>query len=220
MKTNFLFVLILFLSLVSCSENHEKSSNEADDNKQSHDTISKKYDLDNKNKGIRNDTTLLSLADSIVKLLKNRDYTRLAQFIDPQAGLRFSPYGVVDTVKNKTLSASQITELAKNKKTIKWGTFEGTGEPIELTIDGYFKRFVYDVDFMRPEKKSINRIIGQDSSLNNIKAIYRGGEFVQYYFSGFKKQYEGMDWKSLVLVFKRTNTKTFLISIIHNQWKI
>ncbi|MGI8637291.1 MAG: hypothetical protein ACR2KZ_18005 [Segetibacter sp.] len=221
MKTNCFIVSILLLLLVSCSQNQQNRSKDiGDNNNQLHDTAVKKDENTGRSGGIRNDTTLLFLGDSMVKLLKNRDYTRLTQFIHPQSGIRFSPYGIVDSLKNKTLSASQIMELANNKKTIKWGTFEGTGEPIKLTINDYFKRFVYDVDFMNAEKKSINRIIGPDSSLSNIKAFYPDGDFVQYYFSGFIKQYEGMDWKSLVLVFKKTDTKTFLISIIHNQWKI
>jgi len=221
MKTNFLVVSILSLWFASCTGNQQNSSNDKGNlNSDSADTVTKKDDFNNENAEIRNDTALRALGDSILRLLKNRNYAGLTQSIDPNSGLRFSPYGIVDTVKNKTLSASQIIELAKNKKTIKWGIFEGTGEPIELTIDDYFKRFVYDVDFIAAEKKSINKIIGQDSSLSNIKAIYPNGEFVQYYFSGFKKQYEGMDWKSLVLVFKRADKKTFLVSIIHNQWKI
>jgi hypothetical protein len=212
MAAKFFTISLLVLLLISCNERSSVNSKNTD---------TAKIEVNTSNKSVAgNDTSLLSLTDTILNLLKNRDYNHLAQFIHPQLGVRFSPYGIVDTAKNIKLSAQQLVELSNNKKTIKWGTFEGSGEPINLNIDDYFKKVVYDVDFINAEKKSVNKIIGADSTASNIASIYPGCDFVQFYFSGFKKQYQGMDWKSLVLVYKRTDTKPFLVAIVHNQFKI
>lgn len=220
MITKFLSIPLLLLLMTSCNESRtSESKNVADSNKSVNETNINTLP-DSQKSEFKSDTTIAALADSILHLLKNRDYTHFAHFIHPQSGVRFSPYGIVDTAKNKRLSAQELIELTKNKKPIKWGTFEGTGESINLIVDDYFKRFVYDVDFINAEKRSINKVIGADSTSNNIASIYPGSDFVQFYFSGFKKQYQGMDWKSLVLVFSKKDSKRFLVGIIHNQWKI
>ena len=41
---------------------------------------------------------------------------------------------------------------------IVWGDFDGTGDPIKMTLNNYMQRFVYDVDFVKPEKRSVNEI--------------------------------------------------------------
>jgi hypothetical protein len=43
---------------------------------------------------------------------------------------------------------------------------------------------------------------------------------VEYYFPGFEAQYEGMDWKSLRLVFEQHQGSWKLVGIIHNEWTI
>ena len=50
--------------------------------------------------------------------------------------------------------------------------------------------------------------------------IYPNNSFAQFYFPGFNKEYEGMDWKSLLLVFQQKQSKLYFVAIIHNQWKI
>jgi hypothetical protein len=51
---------------------------------------------------------------------------------------------------------------------ITWGHFDGSGAPIKMTLNNYFKRFVYDVDFVKPEKRSVNKFLGGGNSLNNL----------------------------------------------------
>jgi hypothetical protein len=38
--------------------------------------------------------------------------------------------------------------------------------------------------------------------------------------SGFDPEYEGMDWRSLRLVFEKKNDIWYLVGIIHDQWTI
>ncbi|MEX2591982.1 MAG: hypothetical protein WD426_04350 [Anditalea sp.] len=105
-------------------------------------------------------------------------------------------------------------------KQVKWGNYDGTGKDILLTPGEYFNKFVYDVDFLNAEQTLVNEMIGEGNSLNNLETVYKGADFTESYFSGFNGKYEGMDWRSLRLVFRRDQGKMFLIAIVHDQWTI
>ena len=56
--------------------------------------------------------------------------------------------------------------------------------------------------------------------LENQFEVYDNPIIVEYYFPGFNPEYEGMDWKSLRLVFEQYEDNWYLVGIIHNQWTI
>jgi len=89
-----------------------------------------------------------------------------------------------------------------------------------MTLNDYMQKFVYDVDFVKPEKQSVNKSIGGGNSLDNLELIYKNCDFTESYFSGFEEKYGGMDWRSLRLVFKKRNGKFFLVGIVHDKWTI
>jgi hypothetical protein len=84
----------------------------------------------------------------------------------------------------------------------------------------YYNRFVYDQDFLNPEMIGINSIIGFGNTLVNIGDAYPGASFLEFHFSGFAPQYEGMDWRSLILVMEELNGEWKLVGIVHNEWTI
>ena len=170
----------------------------------------------------RRDSILLRTTQNILLSLKNKNYSSFANYIDPVAGIRFSPYGHVDTNHHVRFSKAKfIAESGKaNPDMIVWGEFDGTGDPIRMTLNNYLQRFVYDVDFIKPEKRTVNEFIGAGNSLNNLLSVYKDHDFTESHFSGFDKKYAGMDWKSLRLVFKERNKRFFLVAIIHDEWTI
>jgi hypothetical protein len=170
----------------------------------------------------RKDSILLKATQTILTLLKNKNYLAFANYIHPVEGIRFSPYGFVDTVHNIKLSKQKfINQLREQgQDMIVWGEFDGTGDPIKMTMNNYMQRFVYDVDFVKPEKRSVNEFIGGGNSLNNLKAVYTNCDFTESHFSGFDKKYGGMDWRSLRLVFKVRDRKFLLVGIVHDEWTI
>ncbi len=178
------------------------------------------------NKPTSNDTiitnkkeTLLSLSQQILKSLKEKNYTEFATFIHPTEGVRFSPYAYVTNEDIGIKSTDFEKLIAENKKFV-WGSYDGTGDTITLTIKEYFNRFVYDKDFANAEKTSFNRIMGKGNSLNNLNDFYKNVDFTEHYFSGFEKKYEGMDWRSLRLVYRDYTGRFYLIGIIHDEWTI
>ena len=171
---------------------------------------------------IISDSAALSLSKEILSAAKNKEYKKFASFIDPEAGIRFSPYGYIDTEGDKKFMPEQFLNFTTDKKTTKfiWGVFDGSGDKIILTVDEYFKKFVYDVDFLNAPVISLNKSVSKGNSLNNIDSIYKNCVYTEFYFPGFDKKYEGMDWQSIKLVFKKENNSLYLIAVIHDQWTI
>lgn len=166
------------------------------------------------------DSMLMSLTKDILTIFKTREYAKLDTFIHPTEGIRFSPYATVEA-SDKHFSKEGFHSLVTSgrNKRITWGSYDGSGDPIVLTPNEYFKKFVYDANFVNPEKAEVNDFIGRGNSVNNLKNFYGGSDFTESHFSG-NKQSGGMDWKSVRLVFKPINGKYYLVGIVHDQWTI
>jgi hypothetical protein len=169
---------------------------------------------------LNKDSLLPILTNNVLTALKNKDYDSLALLIHPEDGVRFSPYGFIDTVHDRVIHTEFMMTQAEPNKQIKilWGTKDPTDDPINLTIDKYIDEFVYDVNFLHPEKLKINEFIGGGNTQNNLLTVYDGCDFTESYFSGFDKKLDGMDWRSLRLIFKQKDGKYFLIGIVHDSW--
>ena len=117
------------------------------------------------------------------------------------------------------MSKKQFLLLVSTQKAINWNSsFEPEDNPEILTVRQYFDRYVYDVDFLNAELKSINNYHSQGTDLNNINEAYPGCDVVEFFFSGFEKKYSGTDYRALRLVFTIKDNKPYLIGIVHDEW--
>lgn len=167
---------------------------------------------------VSSDTTLLEIAKGVLKSLKVGDNQVFARYIHPELGVRFSPYANVDTANNIRLRTPEFLAVVKSNEKLNWGNYDGSGEPISLPIGDYFKKFVYNADFLHPEKFSVNKVAKKGNIPSNIEQVYSNCKYVESYFSGFDKKYEGMDWCALRLVFKEYKGTLYLVGVIHAQW--
>ena len=216
--------------MIACKDKSKKEGNVEIITSDSTQSVDRKKDSLLKIKNIqdsiqlveRKASLLLKTTQNILTLLKAKNYKAFANFIHPVEGIRFSPYGYVDTVHDIKLSKQKfISEVGQPiQDMIVWGQFDGTGDPIKMTLNNYMQRFVYDVDFSKPEKRSINEFLGAGNSLNNLELVYKNCDFTESHFSGFDKKYGGMDWRSLRLVFKVRDKKFLLVGIVHDEWTI
>ncbi len=159
-------------------------------------------------------------AQDVIQALKREDVARLAELVHPKKGLRLSPYAYVDLDSDVVLSSeSLITEWREPTARV-WGAYDGSGDPIELVVPEYFRAFVYDADFHTSPRVSQNTIIGRGNTTNNAREIYPDAIIVEYHFPGFDPDLEGMDWKSLRLVFEEFSGIWYLVGLIHDQWTI
>ncbi len=170
--------------------------------------------------GCAQQPSLAERADEVVTLLAARQFDRLAGYVHPEKGVRFSPSAFIDLQSDRVLSADQLAAVAKDKARYHWGLAEGSGAPIELSFADYVQHHVYDADFAQAEKVAVDKTLGQGTSVNNLAEVYPGSRFVEYHFPGFDPQFEGLDWKSLRLVFEEQQGTWFLVGIIHAQWSI
>lgn len=155
-----------------------------------------------------------------LKLIKDYDMVKFSEMVHPENGVRFTPYGYVDVENDLVFSKDEVSKLGTDSKIYVWGNYDGTGDPIELTFEDYYKKFIYDADFINAEQISINERLGQGNSLDNSAEVYKDAYVVEYHFSGFDPQYEGIDWKSLRLVLLETEGTWYIAGIIHDQWTI
>lgn len=169
---------------------------------------------------IGDSNNMLFEAIGAIELIKDKDMNSLSKYVHPTKGLRFTPYPYVDVEKDLVFTAEQVSNLITDTKQYVWGNYDGSGEPIQLSFEEYYSKFIYDVDFANPDMIGNNVVIGKGNAIDNVKEAYPNGYFVEFYFKGFEPEYDGIDWRSLKLVFEEENGKLYLVGIIHGQWTI
>lgn len=169
---------------------------------------------------ISSEKVLVDLSKEILNILSSRNYKALSRHVHPLLGLRMTPYSYVDIKKDRKFSAKELSNIKQTKKKFVWGEFDGSGEPIKMTIKEYFSRFVYDADFLTKGEVTVNEVVQSGNTTNNVEEAYHGCDFVDFMIPMIDPQYEGLDWRALRLVFKKEKDKIFLIGIIHNEHTI
>ena len=165
--------------------------------------------------------SLLTEALNVIEIMANYDIATLNAFVSPVRGVRFSPYAYVNENDDILFfPGNGLINLFNDPTEHIWGSYDGSGEPIELTFSDYYMRFVYDQDFANPHMIGINQAIGTGNTLNNLTDVYPNDAFVEFHFTGFDPQYEGIDWRSLTLVFNNDNGTWYLVGIVHSEWTI
>ncbi|HWI51813.1 MAG TPA: hypothetical protein VNT01_06715 [Symbiobacteriaceae bacterium] len=159
-------------------------------------------------------------AREAVGVLKAQDMEKLAALAHPTLGIRFSQYGHVNLGKDVVLQASELKNAWVNKRLYQWGIADGSGRPINLGFRDYYQKFVYDVDFAAAPKVGWNESIGKGNTIDNWREAYPDGVMVEFHYPQFDPKYQGMDWRSLRLVFEPKGNQWYLVGIIHAQWTI
>lgn len=165
-------------------------------------------------------TWIADRAAEVIQVLKAKDMKKLAGYVHPELGVRFSPYTNVNKKTDIVMKADQLEKAFTDSTKRTWGVFDGSGEPIQLTFAEYYAKFVYDHDFAKPEKLSYNEALGKGNTINNTRETYPKAIIVEYYFSGFDKKLEGHDWAGLKLIFEHSGSDWYVVGIVHDQWTI
>lgn len=168
----------------------------------------------------RQSEALEARSAKVLQAFSADDFQTLSTFVDPSSGVRFSPYGNINVAEDKVFTANQLKTGMGSSEVFHWGSYDGSGEPIDLTFSEYLKKFVNDADFSKAPEQKKDEMIGQGNTLNTITAAYPSAHFMEYHFPGFDPQYQGMDWKSLRLIFEESQGQWYLVGVIHDQWTI
>lgn len=223
-----IILLILSLAITGCLQNPIDKSDASKDNNEIElkEKDKKIVELEQKIKELETNVnqvssnSIISKAIDIIELIKDQDMNGLSQYIHPTLGVRFTPYFYVDTQTDQVFTSSQVVDLMQNTQVLKWGVYDGSGEPIDLKFSDYYDKFIYDQDFANPEFIGNNVAIGRGNIIDNVTAAYPNGHFIEFHFSQIDPQYEGIDWESLRLVLEEHNNIWYLVGIIHGQWTI
>ncbi|WP_151733045.1 hypothetical protein [Paenibacillus tengchongensis] len=164
--------------------------------------------------------TALEAAKTVMRALSRGDMETVAAWTHAERGVRFSPYAYVDVERDIVLTREELSGAMDDSTKRIWREFAGSGELIDLAFADYYKQFVYDADFFGAAEIALNQGLGQGTTVNNINEVYPAEthDFVEYHIDGIDPAVEGMDWRSLRLVFEKIGEDRALVGIVHDQW--
>lgn len=163
---------------------------------------------------------LIVEASNVMLALSINDMATVSLYVPSMTGLRLTPYQNVDLANDVILSQNDVLNWFSLPTTYLWGSYDGSGDPINLTSTAYFTEFIYDYNYLIAPQISQNMFLSSGNLINNVAAVYPTASFVEFYFPGFDPQYGGMDWSSLTLVMENQGGYWKLVGIVHGQWTI
>ncbi|MCJ8154913.1 hypothetical protein MKJ01_14175 [Chryseobacterium sp. SSA4.19] len=209
-----ILVSLIIFCVMGCKKNPEKFVNDERSDSMQKET---KASQTNVNTG-QKESALKQINEAIVQLLKDKNYRKLADFIHPEKGVRFSMYAFVNPAEDKIFSRDEFIRYQPTKTIFTWGAMDGSGDLYKATLNDYLNKWVYSKDFATAQV-SLNEFQGSGNSLNNLTKIYPKADFTENFIKGSEGNPE-MDWKCLRLVFEEFKGKYYLVGIVNDQWTI
>lgn len=161
---------------------------------------------------------VVQASSEVLQAIRARDGERLAAWVHPSAGLRFSPYAYVDVERDRKVAREEVRRLWDDRTVYVWGHADGSGEPISMTPADYCERYVLDRDYLKEGAVSVNASRAHGNTANNVADIYPQASVVEYYIEPPGEGRAEFDWSALRLVFEKIGERWFLLAIIHDQW--
>ena len=163
---------------------------------------------------------LLDAGNAVLAALKKDDIQTLSTLVDPERGVTFTPYSTVNFDSDLTFTPAQVQALSKDKNLYTWGFEDGRGNPIKMTMEQYFARYVYNTDYTQATVIGVDQIITTGNALENLTEEYPGCRFVDFCLPSADPQNDGLDWSSLKLVFTLEDSGWMLVGIVHGEWTV
>lgn len=165
---------------------------------------------------------LIASSYNALSYLKAGDFISLADMVHPKYGVYFSPYSNINLSSTQWFSDAEISRLGKQSDSLVWGVYDGSGEPISMTVSEYFERFVYDRDYSSAPVVTVNRISRSGNALETVLDVFPEAQFVDFYFppSIDSDGYEDLDWSVLRLVYESHDDMMYLVAIIHSEYTV
>lgn len=162
---------------------------------------------------------LVGRALEVAGCIRDQDWAALAGAVHPDKGVTFTPYSSVSD-SDLCFTAAEVAAFGSDSKVYLWGSYDGSGAPMSLTVKEYFPQFVNNADYTRAPFLAVNRVISSGNAVENVADAYPGAQFVELYYSGLDEAQEGFDWCALKLVFEPVDGALMLVGVIHSEWTI
>ena len=147
--------------------------------------------------------TIAEISNELIEAISIKDFETVSEFTHPVKGVRFTPYTYVSLDNDIVFNRAEIESFFDDQDVYIWGIYDGIGDDISLTPSQYYEKFIYTNDFKNAEEIGYNEVLSMGNMNENQFEVYDNAIVVEYYFSGFNPDYEGMDWRSLRLVFQQ-----------------
>lgn len=158
---------------------------------------------------------------AVVRALQRNDTKTLARFVHPTRGVRFSPYVAVEPKNDRVFRASQIRYLAQHPRVWHWGTYDGSGDEINLTWNEFRQILVphaYLPLSAGGAREDFNRLSQNGNVPNNLLDFYPHAIFTRYYWAGQNPDYGGLDWRALFFAWRPIGKNWYLVGVANDQW--
>lgn len=162
---------------------------------------------------------LVGRALEVAGCIRDQNWAALAGTVHPDKGVTFTPYSSVSD-SDLCFSPAEVAAFGGDSKVYLWGSYDGSGAPMSLTVEEYFAQFVGNTDYTRAPFLAVDRVISSGNAVENVADAYPDARFVELYYSGLDEAQEGFDWCALKLVFEPVNGALMLVGVIHSQWTI
>lgn len=161
---------------------------------------------------------LIEQSYTVLSYIKARDYDSLSRLVHPEYGVYFSPYSNITLSSDQWFSPDMLSAIDKAEEPFVWGVYDGSGEPISMTAEEYFSRFVYDRNFISAPVISVDRIAKSGNSLENTAEVFPDCRFVDFYIPAEGE--DGLDWSLLRLIYEESDGALYLVAIVHNEYTV
>lgn len=159
---------------------------------------------------------LLALSSDVLALLAEKDWSAIEDCIHPD-GLTFTPYSTVGET-DRTIAKEDFAAAAESQEAVLWGNWDGSGDPLNLTFNAYWNRFVWNTDYQAADSATPNKITLSGNSIENVMEAYPDCMYVEYAVNSYLGYDDGTDWSTLKLVFVRVDDQWYLRAVIHGEW--
>lgn len=163
---------------------------------------------------------LLGSACAVNRAIQRGDWSTLAAYVHPELGVTFTPYSTVEPDSDLTFTAEQVKGFGQDQTVYTWGFEDGRGDPIQMTAQQYFERYVYNHDYTQAPQIGIDRVITGGNALENLADAYPDSRFVDFCFPSNDPVNDGTDWSSLKLAFQSDGERWYLVAVVHGEWTI
>lgn len=162
---------------------------------------------------------LVSRALEVAGYIRDKDWASFAGSVHPDKGVVFTPYSSVSD-SDLRFTPEEVAAFGSDSKTYLWGSYDGSGAPMNLTVADYFAQFVWNTDYTLAPLLAVDRVLSSGNAVENVSDAYPDARFVEFYYDGLDPVNEGFDWCALKLVFQPVDGQFMLVGVIHSEWTI
>ena len=112
-----------------------------------------------------------AVADFVVAAIDDMRWSDLAALAHPDHGIRFAPYGYVDTADTQQMLPDEVALLGEDLMIRHWGTADGTGDSMDFTFAEYYSGHLYSREFRDARQGAPGEIIEREMMRREPQAI-------------------------------------------------